>query len=158
MGRFFNFKRAVHTMLAMGVCSLMTLPLANADDHNSWYASAGAGYALDTTMDFSVTSSPYPDRAGYIDVSEESMSYNVAIGREMGPVRLQVEALWVEYSPDDIMYSSITGVGDDLLPVINETASIDGIVKFKIFMLGMYKDLRTGKKVVPYIGVGAGLC
>ncbi len=157
MSRFFNFRSAVHTVLAVGFCYLMALPLASADDHSNWYVSGGVGYALETTMDFSVTNSPYPNRAGYIEVTEENRSYNVAIGREMGPVRLQVEALWVEYGPDEVIYSSLAGVPDDLLPVINETATIDGIVKFKIFMVGVVKDLRTDKKWVPYVGVGAGL-
>lgn len=156
MNRFFNFKDAVHTVLALGFCCLIALPLAYADDHrNNWYASGGANYALDTTIDFSVTNSPLADRAGQIDVSEDDWSYNIAIGREMGDVRLEVEALWVEYGIDDVMYTSISGY-NHLLPFANETAVVEGSVNFKIFLANIYYDWDRGKKWVPYVGVGAG--
>ncbi len=129
------------------------------NDRNKWYVSGGGQYMLDTTIDFSVTPSLSAQNKDSISVDmspQDDVSYNVAIGRQIGNIRLEVEALWVEYNMDAVTYSSIV-IPYDLVSRINTSVAIDGNLEFKVFLANIYYDWDRGKKWVPYVGVGAGV-
>ena len=161
------------------ICFSAAINAASAEvGRSGWYFSAGPGLALNSGMnqegwnrdtvcyptDPCFVADPVPELSGYrwgyaID-ADAGAEFEVALGRALGPLRLEVSA---SQSKNNIEQEFVSLEYLDGSPwigregiVSNDVASI-GDLTTRIVALNVYRDFAAAHRALtPYIGIGLG--
>ena len=172
--------RFAFVTLCVLICAGAAVNAASAEAGRSdWYFSAGTGLALNSGMDQEgwnrdtvcyptdpcFIADPVPELSGYrwryaID-ADVGTGFEVALGRALGPLRLEVSAsqsknnIEQEFASLEYLDGS-PWIGRDGTVTSNDVASI-GDLTTRIISLNVYRDFSAAHRALtPYIGAGLG--